>query len=517
MDNGQNNINRNEPELTLDNENKREAEVESRDLQFLGDPTAIAESAKKEKPKKSLLKRLMPIIALCGVAVVLFVSVVVLKHIVPDNKQEITTEEKKTGIELIDESGASGEKLEIKNQLDEYTFIRRLEKTYYIEGKQDLPVSNSKIISAMTYAGTVTAETEVKSGVTDWEEYGLKDPIATVRWTKGDKTHYFEIGDLAPSGNYYMRFNGGDTVYTYSTDAASMFITARMDYYNTSLFQYDSETDAPYITEFSIGQRDGENIVVKLLDLTSEDLNNAFLITAPIEHYFANEKQEEVYDLIGALTSLTIYDDDVSQENLKKYGLDNPKYTFSFTNVAVKNVAHFGNTSDEGYVYVYAEGHDFVYIIDEATINILIHDIATYCDTMSYSRSYDTIDTLTIQGGGKTYDIDITGTAEDGNLKAYINNKYVEYENFGTLYAHIISIDVSDVGSKPAGVTPLVTITVNCLDGSTDVLKYYKIDEMNSFFELNGAGRLIVPTAKVEQILKFSQNLYDGKEIVIEW
>ncbi len=518
MDNSQEkNINRNEPDLTLDNENKTEAVVESKEFEFLGDPNAVPEISKKDKPKKSILKRLMPIIALFGVAVVLFVSVMVLKKVVPDNKQDITKEEKKTGIELIDESGASGEKLEIKNQLDEFSFIRRLEKTYYIEGKENLKVSMSKIISAMTYAGTVTAETEVKKGVTDWEEYGLKDPVATVRWTKGDKTHYFEIGDLAPSGNYYMRFNGGDTVYTYSTDAASMFVTARMDYYDTTLFAYDSKTDGPYITEFCIGQRDGENLVVKLLDLTNEDLNNAFLITTPIEHYFANDKQEDIYNLIGALTSLTVFSDDVSPENLKKYGLDNPKYTFSFTNVAVKNVAHFGNTSDDGYVYVYAEGHDFIYIIDEATINILIHDIATYCDTMSYSRSYDTIDKLTIQGGGKTYDIDIVGTAEDGDLKAYINDKYVEYENFGTLYAHIISINVTKVGQKPQGAAPLVTITVYCHDGTTDVIKYYKVDEMESFYELDGAGKLLVPTAKVEQILKFAQNLYDGKEIVIEW
>ncbi len=519
MDNIQENkkTTRQEPDLTLDTEQKPKAANDERSLEFLGDPNAALEQVKKDKPKKSALKRFMPLIALGCIVVVLGLSVLVLKRVVPDGKDEIVTEEKKTGIELVDESGASGERLEIKNQLDEYAFVRRLEKTYYIDGKQDLPVANSRIISAMTYAGTVSAETEVAKGVTDWEEYGLKDPIATVRWIKGDKSHYFEIGDLAPSGNYYMRFNGGDTVYTYSADSAAMFITARMDYYNTRLFAYDSDTDAPYINEFTITQRDGERIVVKLLDLTRDDLNNAFLITAPIEHAFSNEKQEEIYTLITALTGLTVYDDDVSAENLAKYGLDNPKYSFSFTNVAVKNVIHFGNRSDEGYYYAYAEGHDFIYIIDEETINILIHDIATYCDTMSYSRSYDTIDTLTIQGGGKTYNIDILGTADEGNLKAYINNKYVEYENFGTLYAHIISIDVSDVGDKPQGTDPLVTITVNCLDGTTDVLKYYKISELNSFFELNGAGKLIVPTAKVEQILTFSQYLYDGKEIVLEW
>ena len=51
------NINRNEPDLTLDNEKKHEAENESRDLQFLGDPNAALEQVKKEKPKKLFLKR----------------------------------------------------------------------------------------------------------------------------------------------------------------------------------------------------------------------------------------------------------------------------------------------------------------------------------------------------------------------------------------------------------------------------------------------------------------------------
>ena len=224
-----------------------------------------------------------------------------------------------------------------------------------------------------------------------------------------------------------------------------------------------------------------------------------------------------VHALMTNLTSLTVFSDDISEENLEKYGLLDPEYTFSFTNVAVKNVAHFGYTSDEGYLYLYAEGKPFIYIIDKDNINVLTYDIAGYCDNMSYSRSYDTIDTLTIKGGGKTYNIDIVGTAEDNNLQAYINHKYVEYENFGTLYAHIISIEVKEIGSKPAGAQPIVTIDVNCLDGTKDVLKYYKIDELTSFFELNGSGRLVVPTSKVEDILKFSQNLYDGQEIVLDW
>lgn len=498
-------------------EEQDKAALAERDFEFLGDPTASAESAKKSG---SLFKKLRPLIALALVAVLLFVSVAVLKHVIPDETYDITEEEASTDIELTENiSGTSATRVEIKNTLDEFTFVRRLEKTYEIEGKEQLPVSNSTILSALTYAGAVTAVTEVDTGVTDWEEYGLAEPISKVTWIKGDYSHYFELGDLAPSGNYYMRFNGGDTVYTYDVSAANMFITARMDYYDTSLFAFDSTTDGPYITNFTIySKKMGETVNADLQDLTSEDLGmSAYIMTAPIEHNFSTEKFEAVSTLMGNLTSLTVFSDDISQENLEKYGLTDPEYTFTFTNVAVKNVIHIGDASDEGYRYAYAEGKPFIYIIDEEVMQVLTYDVAGYCDIMSYSRSYDTIDTLRIEGGGKTYNIDIVGTSEEGDLKAYINNKFVEYENFGSLYAHIISIDVSEVGTKPEGVQPIVTVTIDCLDGTTDVLKYYKISDLNSFFELNGEGRLIVPTAKVEQILTFSQQLYDGQEIVLDW
>ncbi len=497
----------------MDNQNEN-TNLTQKEFEFLGDPNAYLNNT---KPKKSTKKHLRPIIALACVAVLLFGAVGVLRLVAPKQKDDITTEKKEETIELTKEYGTQADSLEIKNQLDEYKFVRKVEKTYYIDGKATLPVRNSKVLSALTYAGTVTAVTVVKKGVKDFEQYGLTEPLATVRWTKGEKTHYFELGNVASSGNYYMRFNGGDTLYTYDKDAAAMFITKRMDYYDTTVFAYNSESDAPYITEFTFQKKGGEKIVAELLDLTDDDIQIPYLITSPITHNFSSEKFESIANIFAATTDLTVFDDDVSEKNLKKYGLLDPEYTFSFTNVATKNEIRFGNTADEGYVYAYAEGKDFIYIIDKSYLQILSHNIAAYCDTMSYTRSYETVNSIDIVGGGKTYHIDITGNSTDGNLKAYVNNKYVEYENFASLYAHIISIDITDVGTKPAGAEPLVTVTVNLKEGGKDVLKYYKQSALNSFYELNGTGRLFVPTSKVENILTFAQQLYDGKEIVLEW
>ena len=136
---------------------------------------------------------------------------------------------------------------------------------------------------------------------------------------------------------------------------------------------------------------------------------------------------------------------------------------------------------------------------------------------MAYSRSYDTIDSIVITGFNKRYEIDITGTSETEDLRAYINDKAVEFENYAELYSHIIGIEAKELTDNPSKSNLLVTITVNCKDGSVDTLKYYKQSDVESFFELNGEGRLLVSTSKVEQIIEFAQKLYDGEEIVTEW
>ena len=352
--------------------------------------------------------------------------------------------------------------MEIQNTNDSFAFVKKVEKTYVIEGKENLPVNNATILSALSNFGSLAADSVVAEDVTSFKQYGLDEPLSRVTWTKGDESHYIELGTLASSGGYYMRVDGGNTVYTYNSTSAKYYMSPRMDFYDTKLFDFDEESDASYINHFVIGKKGGDTVDVILQDITDETIDSAYLIVEPIEHNFSIEKSSAITELMKTLTSCTVYDDDLSPENLEKYGLDDPEYTFSFTNVQQVNTAYFGNLSDEGYRYMYADGHDFIYIVDEDDINILQHDIAYYCENMSYVRSYDTIDSITISGGGKRYEIDITGTADDDNMKAYINNKYVEYDNFANLYAHILSIEIKEVGEKQPDDELLVTVTIDC-------------------------------------------------------
>ncbi|MBQ8605128.1 MAG: DUF4340 domain-containing protein [Clostridia bacterium] len=506
------------PEENIENEqtvNEQEPE-----FQFLGDPAKASEKEKKKTFRKGAAavgttSMLMPIIIL-GICALLLIGTVVTLNIINKDDGDNNTEQTDT-IKLFNFTGTSAERFEIKNQVDDYAFVRKLEKTYYVEGHEDCAVANSAVLSALTYFGGLEAVTEVATDVTDLEQYGLTKPISTVTWIKGEKTHTLEIGDIAASGNYYVRVDGKNTVYTIASDIALLYCSPRMDYYSPDIYDFTQETDANYITSFEITRRGEDTIKIKLSDLSQEDIDSAYKIIEPISHNVSIEKSNMFTDLVGNMTSLTVYSDDVSEKSLKEHGLSDPAIEYSFVNVATEYRFRISDPTDKGYSYAYVEGGNFIYIVDTSTIEVLTYKLADYCEAMSYPRSYDTISSLTITGGGKKYYITLSGTAEDDDLQVYINNKYVEFVNYTDLYAHIIGIEIKDIRDKTNLGELLVTIEVKGPDGAVETLKYYKLSELDSAFVINdGDKRKVVPTAKVEQILEFAQNLYDGKEIVTE-
>ena len=139
------------------------------------------------------------------------------------------------GIEIFDLSGSTADKMEIQNTNDSFTFVKKVEKTYVIKDKEELPVNNAAILSALSNFGSLSADSVVAEGVTSFEQYGLDEPLSKVTWTKGETSHYIELGTLAPRG-YYMRVDGGDTVYTYDSTNAKYYMSPRMDFYDTKLF-----------------------------------------------------------------------------------------------------------------------------------------------------------------------------------------------------------------------------------------------------------------------------------------
>ena len=86
------------------------------------------------------------------------------------------------------------------------------------------PVSNTAAGALARAAAAVTASMAVE-GVTEFSQYGLDSPALTVMAAAGDTIVRYEVGNISITGEYYLRVDGGDTVYMENGGLAAAFQT----------------------------------------------------------------------------------------------------------------------------------------------------------------------------------------------------------------------------------------------------------------------------------------------------
>mgnify|MGYP002626226077 CR=1 FL=1 len=74
------------------------------------------------------------------------------------------------------------------------------------------PIDNAAAGALARAAASVTASMAI-DGVTELAQYGLDDPQLVVMAAAGDAIVSYELGNGSITGEYYMRVDGGDTVY----------------------------------------------------------------------------------------------------------------------------------------------------------------------------------------------------------------------------------------------------------------------------------------------------------------
>jgi len=466
-----------------------------------------------------MIKKLRPVIILLSIAVVLVVAFFLLRDvfkILPSAEPGDDGE----AITIYDFVGSTADSFSLTNSYGSYKLIKKVEKTFVIEGKEDLPISFDTVSTMLNAFGELSATKIVQEGVTDFSQYGFDEPLITAIMEKDGKTFKMEIGNMSSTeSSYYMRVDDSDVLYLASSSTVNSFASSRYGFYSTVVCEFNSQTDSTNVTGFSLaGTAHPRTIVAQTNNLDEEEIGSAYQMIEPINHPFSTEMSNAIFDLINELNNVQVVSDDVSDESLESMGLLDPVNIFTYTVSDVDRVIYFGNKTEDGTsTYVMMKDGSLVHAISSEYTEVLEKDDAKYCEGSAYSRSYDTIDSMVISGMGKRYAIRITGTSEDNDLMAYINNKAVDYQNFADLFAHIITIDIKETGNMTDDAELLVEITVNLKEGGQEILQFYKINDLRCFYQLNGEGVFYVATSAVEQIIENAQKLYDGEEIVLEW
>ncbi|MBQ3084772.1 MAG: DUF4340 domain-containing protein [Clostridia bacterium] len=488
-----------------------------------------------------MIKRLKPVIILCSILVVLIIAFFVVRHFLPQAVEEtveqviylldekligadgkeapadsIPDPDDRTGV-LLDEADS----IKIENDFGSYVLVKRAIGNYYIQGKKELPVNGESVTTLLENIGKLGMVQEVVEKPTDEQlkNYGLKTPVVTVTVDNGVKSFVLKIGIAHENGNYYAQISGDPAVYLIGPTVPDVVMLSKYQFYSDTMIDYtDSTEDLENLTKMMVGGNGREqDITIELNELADDEVGAAYMITEPFGHPFSNMMQDNLTALLSALAKSSVAGDDVSESALASYGLDEPEFFFSFTISGKTQTVYFGKVSDADYRYCYAKGGKFIHSVAESDADVLYAPLKDYCENMIYTNSYDTMEAIKITGKGKTYQITVSEVAEDGEFTATVNNRVVNSDLFSDFYAHVLMIGISDLGGKEGATAPYLTVEMTQRDGDVDIIRFYKVSDDKCFCEINGGGQFWVKIYNVDLILKNAQNLYDGKEINLEY
>lgn len=466
-----------------------------------------------------MIKRLKPVLILLGIAVVLGVLLwVLVAFVLPKDE---AGEDKGNSVILMQTDLTEADSIEIKNTFDHYTLVQQAIDHYYVDGKKGYEVSNDEILDFLTNLGSLTASKKVidAPSAEQIKSYGLENPYGIVIVKDNADTYTFKIGATSASGAYYMQMGNDPTVYLIDGTIPDVALVARYQFYTDVMIEYSEESmDQETLKWFEISGTDAaHDFRLVMNELGEEEVGATYLLTSPINHSASMVVEDHILNLLSTLTAAAVVGDDTTPETLKKYGLDEPAYTFSFVQNNKVQTVHFGKTTEAGYQYCYTEGGKYIHNIETSNTEFMGGKLKDFCEDMIYTRAADNLKSIKVRGMDKTFQVNIGEKDDNGNFYVTINNKVVDSELFSDFYSHILMIGITDVGDKGKETTPYVSLEFTLKDDTVETMKFYPVSELKCYCEVNGTGSFWVTTMNVEKIVENAQKLYNGEVITTEW
>ncbi len=239
----------------------------------------------------------------------------------------------------------------------------------------DCPIDQQAVEPLVQAVASLTAEGSVE-GVTDFGQYGLEDPSFAVMAGTAEKVVTYYIGGTSAAGTWYVRMDGGDTVYLETGVLAGNFQIGLDDVLALETVPQDVasvttlavQTDAgDYTLAYRPGGEDWYTDTWPwfLLDEKGE-------VSRPLD----TEQVEKLYGLATglALTRCVTW----SAGNGADYGLDEPQGTARVSYEDGDGGKHsfalqFGDYTADGDVYVRLAGSDMVYLAAGSVLDGLMY------------------------------------------------------------------------------------------------------------------------------------------------
>jgi hypothetical protein len=169
----------------------------------------------------------------------------------------------------------------------------------------------------------------------------------------------------------------------------------------------------------------------------------------------------------------------IRPDDLSIYGLDDP-FRLTVTLLGEASTLLIGNRNAEhGGRYVMIEGSDAVLIdmrADYAFVNATVSQLRSVLIWLHY---IDDVSSVVFDLDGERRVLRFEHNEDDNSLRGWFDDVEISSVNARRMFVSVLMITQGGETNEPipAGVSPVYTITINFLDGSSDSLELYQLSE----------------------------------------
>lgn len=299
----------------------------------------------------------------------------------------------KTAISQLDFTNAAGTFTlmpeEVKDSEGKVSLI------WSVKGKEDYPFSSATIDTLAAVAFKVFTSDEIAAQATDLQSFGLAEPAAIVKVTlKSGEVHEIKFGNELSTGyyNYAMLDNTGRICAVASTtvDKVKQSLISLLD---GKLAVGITSTDVTGVTF----ERARDNLKLAAdVSLVGEAGSGTeyldFKITEPIKRAGTSEALTKLTTEASALAVVKFIE--LDPQDLSKYGLDKPQYTFKLTSAKKTVVIKIGSKADSDNYYAMSDQLPAVFTVASSSFTTIDMKVIEMLDRFVNLVSIWSVDTI---------------------------------------------------------------------------------------------------------------------------
>lgn len=436
------------------------------------------------------------------------------------------------------------ESVVVINKKDNYE-IKRVGENFVIPDLKSAPSKSASINDAVSVFTQIIAESEVGKDLTNLDEYGLKEPLASVLITYKNGSIAFDIGDLSPTGNgYYICQQGTNHVFVAPLSVGIYAVDDKFAYINLSLITAATSNDeAVTVEKLTIKRRDKEDTILeKIPDADEEDENfvtfNTHMILSPIRVEADSQRADSIINGFNGFSASLAHAVELDEVDYELAGLNNPTATiFARTSTTIeeqKTTKNYkltignpiyvkdedGNDTNEieSYYGVF-DGVDVLFSFSVAKLPWLdfeMADIMSRRPLMPYIFSVDGVEFG--WASDESHKLEIFGDSDENSAK--LDGEAISVDRVKEIFQFFLSLPGEDNFSGEVEGEPIAWFKYNHRDSGlgTDLVEIFESpQDRKIIIQINGTPLFKTRQMYGNKLVDNMKAFVNGGEITQDW